>query len=234
MRLVLDLISTLIPQNPSSQVREAVKQNILSTLVSVIARVSMRPLVKSCLSCLNHLLLKSIFTLDDMLRQYGMLRPDLAGEPDIVLWQEWVAELFSWMKLHYACPVAGKLLVLIFSGLYSPAGKPAKTTAGGADFNVGIMRKWVETALATNPDILESIKNYVLAPLIKFDRALSIAFLEELNKGRPEDHTSGDELDTAALLHLAALEIGKKASVVDEPSKCHIIMTAANCILTSI
>lgn len=194
----------------------------------------MRPLVKSCLSCLNHLLLKSIFTLDDMLRQYGTLRPDLAGEPDIVLWQEWVAELFSWMKLHYASPVAGKLLVLIFSGLYSPAGKPATTTAGGADFNVGIMRKWVETALATNPDILESIKNYVLAPLIKFDRALSIAFLEELNKGRPENNTSGDELDTAALLHLAALEIGKKASIVDEPSKCHIILTVANCILTSI
>ncbi|KAK7742126.1 hypothetical protein SLS53_004712 [Cytospora paraplurivora] len=218
MRLVLDLISMLISQNPSTQVRETVKENILSTLVSVIARISMRPLVKSCLSCLNHLLLKSIFTLDDVLRKYGTLRPDLAGKPDLILWQEWVAEVFSWMKLHYACPVAGKLLVLIFSGLYSPAGKPAKMTAGSAEFNVGIMRMWVETALAKNPDALESIKNYILAPLIKFDRALSIAFLEELNKSRPEEHASGDELDTAALLHLAALEIGKKASVVDEPN----------------
>lgn len=217
MRLVLELLSTLMPQNPDTQVREAVKEDVLSTLVSIIGRESMRPLVKSCLSCLNHLLLKSVFTLSDVLRRYRRLRTDLAKEQDIILWQGLVAELFSWMKLHYVCPVAGKLLVIVFSGLYSPPGDLTKTVS--AEFDVGTMRRWVETAVSANPDLLENAKNYLLAPLIKYDRALSIAFLEELNNGRPEECTNSAELDVAALLHLAALEIGKKSSVVDDPSE---------------
>lgn len=232
MRLVLDVLSTLMPQNPDTQVREAVKEDILSTLVSIIGRESMRPLVKSCLSCLNHLLMKSIFTLDDVVRQYRKLRPDLSGELDIILWQEWVAEVFRWMKLHYVCPVAGKLLVLVFSGLYSPSGEPAKTSC--AEFNVGIMRRWVETAISTNHDLLENVKNYLLAPLIKFDRTLSIAFLEELNNRRPEESINSGELDVAALLHLAALEIGKKSSVVDDPSKYPVLQIVLAQLLTDL
>lgn len=218
MRLVLDILSTLIPQNPDTQVREAVKEDVLSTLISIIGRKSMRPLVKSCLSCLNHLLSKKIFTLDDVVRHYRTIRPDLADEPDIILWQEWVTEVFRWMTQHYACPVAGKLLVIIFSGLYTSARNPEKTTT--ADFDVGTMRKWVETALSANPDLLEVVKNYLVVPLFKYDRALSVAFLEELNNRRPEEYTQSDELDVPALLHLAALDIGKKSSVVDDPSKC--------------
>ncbi|ROV99157.1 hypothetical protein VMCG_06652 [Cytospora schulzeri] len=216
MRLVLDLLSTVIPQNPDTQVREAVKEDILSTLVAIIGRKSMRPLVKSSLSCLNHLLAKKIFTLDDVVRQYKKVRPDLADEPEINLWHEWVTEVFRWMTHHYACPVAGKLLVIVFSGLYSSSRDPARTTS--AEFNVGLMRRWVEAALSTNPDLLEVAKNYLMDPLFKHDRALSVAFLEELNNRRPEEYAQSDELDVPALLHLAALDIGKKSSVVDDPS----------------
>ncbi|KUI56306.1 tRNA (cytidine(32)-2'-O)-methyltransferase non-catalytic subunit TRM732 [Cytospora mali] len=216
MRLVLDLLSMLITQNPTTQVREAVKEDILSTLVSIIGRKSMRPLVKSCLSCLNHLLIKSVFTLEDVLRQYKTVRPDLSEKPDILLWQEWVAEVFRWMNLHYVCPVAGKLLVIIFSGLYKSSRKSENTK--NAEFDVSTMRKWVETAISANPDLLETTKNYLVVPLFKYDRALSIAFLEELNNRRPEEYTNSAELDVPALLHLSALEIGKKASVVDDPS----------------
>lgn len=216
MRLVLDLLSMLIPQNPDAQVKKAVKEDILSTLVSIIGRKSMRPLVKSSLNCLSHLLVKKIFTMDDVVRQYRTIRPDLADEPDITLWQEWVTELFRWMTQHYACPVAGKLLVIILSGLYSSSRNPAKTTS--SRFDVGTMRRWVETALSVNPDLLEVAKNYLVVPLFKYDRALSVAFLEELNNRRPEEYAQSDELDVPALLHLAVLDVGKKSSVVDDPS----------------
>ncbi|KUI65581.1 tRNA (cytidine(32)-2'-O)-methyltransferase non-catalytic subunit TRM732 [Cytospora mali] len=216
MRLVLDLLAMLMTQNPTTQVREAVKEDILSTLVSIIGRKSMRPLVKSCLSCLNHLLIKSVFTLEDVLRQYRTVRSDLSEKPDIILWQEWVAEVFRWMNLHYVCPVAGKLLVIIFSGLYKSSRKSENTKS--AEFDVNTVRKWVETAISANPELLETTKNYLVVPLFKYDRALSIAFLEELNNRRPEEYTNSAELDVPALLHLSALEIGKKASVVDDPS----------------
>lgn len=216
MRLALDLVSTLMLQNPDHQVRESLKAVFLSTLVSVIARKSMRPVVKSCISSLTQFLTKGVFTLDDIARQYGSLRPELASEPIIVLWQSWVAEILMWMKLHYICPIAGKFLVVTFSMLYTGAASAETDMAG---FNVRILRTWLETALSANLDILESVKNYVLAPMFQYDRKLSYALLEDLNRTVQDDSISNSGIDAAALLHLAALEVGKKSSIVDEPSK---------------
>lgn len=216
MRLVLDLVSTLILQNPDTQVRESLKAGFLSTLVSVITKNSMRPVVKSCISALTHFLTKFVFTLGDIARQYGILCPHLASEPIIVLWQSWVAEIFMWMELHYICPVAGKSLVVTFSMLNARA---CSANTGGTDFNVRVLRTWLEIALSANTDILEGVKNYVFAPLFKSDRGLSFALLEELNRSSLGGNVSSCGADTTALLHLAALEVGKKTSIVDEPSK---------------
>ncbi|KAI3394073.1 hypothetical protein diail_3249 [Diaporthe ilicicola] len=213
MRLVLDLLSFLIIQNPVPQIKEDVKSDLLHTMAAIIARKTTRPLVKSCITALNHLLTKSVLTLEDVAQMYQAMRPDLAGQSAIVLWKEWVTGIFRWMELHYVCPVAGKLLGIVFSGLYISRDGDKPT------LDATTIRKWLETALATSPDLLESIKNYFLAPLFKSDRALSIALLKELHHVRPhaDAHTRGDELDTAALLHLAALELGRKASIVDDP-----------------
>lgn len=219
MRLVLDILTLLISQNPVPEVRDNVKTDLLRTIASVIGRKSTRPLVKSCITALNHLLTKSVLTLEDLAQMYQSVRPELAGQPALILWQEWAAEIFRWMELNYVCPVAGKLLVILFGGLYDsnyPSGYHEERTPV---LDPPTIRKWLETALAANPELLESIKNYLLAPLFKSDRALSIALLKELHHIQPDDdkHACNDELDTAALLHLAALEIGKKAAIVEEP-----------------
>lgn len=221
MRLVLDLLTFLITQNPSSQVRDTVKADFLHTTVAIIARKSTRPLVKSCITALGHLLSKSVLTLDDVAQTYQSMRPDLAEQPAIILWQEWVVEIFRWMELHYVCPVAGKFLGIIFSGLYGSSPYCGRNGERTLALDSTTIRRWLETALAANPDLLESIKNYFLAPLFKSDRALSIALLKELHHVQPEDgaHARSGELDTAALLHLAALELGKKAAIVDEPGQ---------------
>lgn len=216
MRLALDLVSTLMLQNPDYQVQSSLKAEFLANLVSIVARKSMRPVVKSCMSSLTQFLTKGVFDLDDIAAQYVSLRRDLAGNPTITIWQSWVAEIFRWMELHYICPVAGKLLVVTFSMLYPEA---SSADTGRTEFNVRVLRTWLETALSAEPDILESVKNYVFAPLFKSDRRMSFSLLQELNRSHQEDNVSSPDADATALLHLAALEVGKKSSIVDEPSK---------------
>lgn len=216
MRLALDLVSTLVLQNPDHQVQVSLKADFLSNLVAIIARKSMRPVVKSCISSLTQFLTKGVFNLDDVARQYVSLRLDLAGQPPITVWQSWVAEIFKWMELHYICPVAGKFLVVTFCKLSSVA---SCVDTGSYGFNVRVLRTWLETALAADRDILEGVKNYVLAPLFKSDHRLSFSLLEELNETNSVGQVSSSDVDTTALLHLAALEVGKKSSLVDEPSK---------------
>lgn len=223
MRLVLDLLSTIIIQTTDVKARESLKVEFMTTLVSIVARKSMRPLVKSCMSALTHFMTKAVISLKDIEGQYQIARPELTGRPSIDLWRHWVSEIFRWMELHYICPVAGKFLVTIFSELL--ASSKDSSRGGKVDFDVVIMRHWLESALCTNPDILESVKNYVLAPLFKSDRELSVALLKELNSSRRDDSVNNAGTDTAALLHLAALEVGKKSSIVDDPSKYSFLNT---------
>lgn len=224
MRLVLDLVSTLILRNPDPQVRDALKADFLSKLVSIIARQSSRPVVKSCLSSLNQYLTKSVFTLDDLSREYTRICPDLAGQPMVSCWQSFVTGIFQWMKFHYICPVAGKFLVTLFGTLHSGSSVEGSQSSARDGFNVHVLRDWLEAALSANRDILESVKNYVLAPLFKSHHRLSITLLGELNTSRPEDKSSGLDTESAALLQLAALEVGKKSSIVDDPSECIVLI----------
>lgn len=221
MRLVLDLVAVLILQNADSRVRESLKTQFLSTLVSIIFKQSTRPVVKSCISALTVFLTKSVYDLEDLAHEYKSVRTDVAVRSGAALWEAWVVQIFNWMELHYICPVAGKFLVTLFSALYHQSAtveQPQLPLNGALD--AGILRKWLETAVSSNPDIFETVKNYVLAPLFKSDRALSIALLKELNNTIPEGQTgsAGGE-DVTALLRLAALEVGKKSSIVDDPSK---------------
>ncbi|KAF3769930.1 hypothetical protein M406DRAFT_246934 [Cryphonectria parasitica EP155] len=217
MRLVLDLVSTLILQNPNAKIRESLRADILSELMAFIAKRSSRPVVKSCMSSLIQFLAKSVFSLDDVLRQYQSMFPELVSQPAVSSWRDFVASVFRWMELHYICPVAGKFLVTIFSSLNSESSAAGSRSWSSAGFNVQVLRDWLETALSTNPDILESVKNYVLAPLFKSDHRLSFALLEEL-QCRSVDKTSDLDTDIAALIQLAALEVGKKSSIVDDPN----------------
>ncbi|CAN8096998.1 unnamed protein product [Discula destructiva] len=145
------------------------------------------------------------------------LRPELATQPPVVLWQSFVAEIFTWMELHYICPVAGKHLVLLFSLLHART-KSEASEFTDAGFGIGILRTSLENALLSNPDILESVKNYVFTLMFRSDRKLSAALLIELKESVPDDQKSKPDGDITALLHLAALEVGKKSAIVDDPS----------------
>lgn len=169
------------------------------------------------MNVLNHLVIKYVLTLEDVARVYSLARQDLSGVPSSKLWESFVTELFRWMDLPYVVPVAGKLLVTIFSGLYKESKMPESPEK--MTFDVAILHSWLEKALAANPDNLESIKNYVFTPLFKTDRDLSIKLLDDLNSLKPEQQKDGEELGAATLLQLAALEVGKKSGIVDDPSK---------------
>lgn len=219
MRLVLDLVATLILQNPDSQVRNLLKEEFLVTLVAVVTRNSPRPVVKSCISFLTHFLIKKVCSLDDVGRQYGIQRPGLDAE-SISLWQDWVTQVFRWMEQQYICPVAGKLVVTIFCMVFADRHSGTQSDPKNSPvFPVSVMREWLEAVLIENSEVFEDVKNYVLAPLFKSDRELSIALLRELNKSEPGRRTSSSDEDVTALLHLAALEVGKKTSIVDDPGK---------------
>lgn len=215
MRLVLDQVSVLILQNLDPQLRESLKAKLVPVLVQVIARRSRRPVVKSCISALTQFLAKSVCTLADVALQYVSLRPELAREPSVVIWQRWIAEIFTWMELHYICPMAGKHLVLVFTMLY------VDNVTG---FDIGKIRASLETACSIHPDILESVKNNVFAPMFKSNRRIAIALLGELNRSLPGGQKDKSEDDVTALLHLAALEVGKKTSIVDDTSEYCICM----------
>lgn len=222
MRLSLELVTILIIQNPDPQVRMSLKADFLATLVSIITRQSTRPVVKSCITSLTYFLTKSMFTLDDVAREYATLRPELAAETPLVIWQSWITEIFSWMELHYISPVAGKFLVLIF-GILCADSVPEDAKAGTIwNFDIAVLRASLETALSANANILENVKNNIYLPLFKTNRKLALALLEDLNRAVPDGHQGSSDDDVTALLHLAALEIGKKSALVDDPSECSV------------
>jgi hypothetical protein len=73
--------------------------------------------------------------------------------------------------------------------------------------------------LTQNPEILEDIKNYVLAPMFKTDRHASLKLLEMFNESHALTAVNHEMTDQGVLLQLATLELGKKYGLVEEPSK---------------
>ncbi|KAK3682638.1 putative death-receptor fusion protein-domain-containing protein [Podospora appendiculata] len=210
LRLVLDILVVSTTENPSPEVGREIREHILDTVVSIVARVSTTQLTKSGLQCLDHLLTKRSLNLDDVARKYREIQPSVAGLPSLSLWRSFAFDLFTWMKLSYVSPLAGKCLVHVIRGLDYAASNNATTETDG--FTMEVCQKWLQDALMQDPNILDDIKNYVLVPIFKSDRdrSLSLRLLEAFN---------GQELtDQTLLLQLATLELGKKSGLVEEPS----------------
>ncbi|KAK3331951.1 putative death-receptor fusion protein-domain-containing protein [Cercophora scortea] len=210
LRLVLDILVVSTTENPSPEVGREIREHILDTVVSIVARVSTTQLTKSGLQCLDHLLTKRSFDLDDVARKYREIQPSAAGLPSLSMWRSFAFDLFTWMKLSYVSPLAGKCLVHVIRGLDYAASNNATAEADG--FTMEVCQKWLQDALMQDRNILDDIKNYVLVPIFKSDRdrSLSLRLLEAFN---------GQELtDQTILLQLPTLELGKKSGLVEEPS----------------
>ncbi len=217
LRMVLDVLVMSSASNPCPETGKAIKNHILETLVSIIVRKYTQQLTKSGLQCLDHFLSKRVARLTDVAQKYRELEPSVADMPGLAQWRSFAFHLFSWMEVSYVAPLAGKCLAHIFRGL--SAAVPDAADSGSAGFTLEVWRQWLQDALTQNPEILEDIKNYVLAPMFKTDRDSSLRLLEMFNQSQPLAAVNHEMTDQGVLLQLATLELGKKYGLVEEPSK---------------
>ncbi|KAF9769372.1 hypothetical protein IL306_013219 [Fusarium sp. DS 682] len=213
MKLVLDLLPQLIRRNPDEKAGQATKLAILDNLVSIVTGKSSKPLAKSAIKALDHLLTKDIVTLDEIRCSYVNLQQKDASVNPLDIWKPFVFELFHWMTLHFVCPTAGRFIVCLYRGLRSQDPKETQE-----QLSIETWHRWLLEAINEEPSILESVKNYIFLPLFKADKSEALGFLRRMNEH--EAVSAGHEIDLnlPALLQLAALEIGKKVGMVEEPA----------------
>lgn len=225
MKLVLDLLPRLIRRNPDEKDGQETKSAILDNLVSIVTGKSSKPLAKSAIKALDHLLAKDIVTLDEIRSSYVTLQQKGTSKKPLDVWKSFLFELFHWMTLHFVCPTAGRFIVCLYRGLRS---QDKRGTSG--QLSVETWHIWLLEAINEEPSIIESVKNYIFLPLFKADKSEALDFLKRMNED--EAVSAGHEIDInlPALLQLAALEIGKKVGLVEEPGKApsEHILTPAN------
>ncbi|KAF6824645.1 HEAT repeat protein [Colletotrichum plurivorum] len=215
MKLVLDLLPSLIRRNPNAAAAGVVKTTILDTLVSIIGPQSARPLVKSSLKAMDYFASKSVFTVEDIAASYRRTQPSCSWDSDVALWRDFFGQMLDRMTMHYVCPTAGKFIVTIFRALRQKSLKEPQAPVV-ENFNVKEWLRWVQAAITATPFLLEGIKTYVFLPLFKDDRKDSVQILQQVNSSWSASDSTG-ELDTLAQLNLAVLEVGKKVGMVEEP-----------------
>lgn len=208
MKLVLDQLVILVSNSPRADVQAAIKRDSITQICNILTRKSTRPTAKSAMKLLDHFLSKKVFDISDLSAGYREVRA-LSKPYELYLWRVLVGDLVRWMSLHYICPIAGKLVVTITRELYS--------TRHVESFNLVIWEEWLEECVTENPQLLDSLKTYLFTPLFKADRAISLEFLQGLNQIKPVSGLASEELDVTALVQLAALEVGKKTSLVEDP-----------------
>jgi hypothetical protein len=216
MRLILDILPTLIKKNPSAETGQAIKLAILDILMSVVGRKSSRPLVKSCLKALDQFTNKGLFSVGEIGDSYRRVHTSEHWETTLELWDEIFAQLFLRMAVWHIRAIAGKYIVTAYQAICKA---PAETIQGsnGESFTLDVWQNWLQAALEATPTLLDSMKNYVFLPLFKDDKKESLRLLEHMSKADTLSPDSGDEVDLQFLLRFTALEVGKKVGIVEEP-----------------
>jgi hypothetical protein len=154
----------------------------------------------------------------DAYRHHGHKAPSSIGTTKTIdldiAWDCFFSEVFEWMTLADISPAAGKFLVTIFREMSNSfGGTPSQNLTAS-------WQRWIREGISKQPEALENVKNYLFPPLFKLDRPGSLVFLEELNTQSSVWNMKNHEFDAQALLQLAAIEVGKKSGLVEEPSKC--------------
>lgn len=220
MRLILDVLPTLIAENPNIAVAVSIKTQVLDTLISIIGRKSTKPLLKSALKSLDHFTVKSLYTIRDIGESYRRVHSSESWESDLDLWADILSQLFLSMGVWYVRTVSGKYIVTLYRALRR---QPAGSVVGrnGEEFSTETWLQWLRDALVLSPSLLDSMKNYVFLPLFKDDRADSLRLLQHMKTIDVVSSDSEEEIDVKSLLTFSALEIGKKVGIVEEPGPAH-------------
>lgn len=225
MRLALGLLPQLVKRNPDQEAAQATKKFLVNTLVAIVAGKSDKPVAKSAIKALDHLLTKTTVTLDEVRASYAALQPEeLAASGEMRVWRGFFVELFRWMRLHVVCPAAGRFIVVLYRAL-----RQRPSLGGSAQLTVEMWHGWLIDVLEEDASILESVTNYVFLALFKADRQEASTFLRRMNDFEGLSASSGSDLDTRTLLQLAALETGKKVGLVEEPG----MLLAFTCVLSN-
>ena len=219
MRQVLELLASTISLNPDQEISASVKASILRRLVSIITHQAAQPLVKPAFKSLECFLSKSTLLPNEVFQVYKEMMSSACLGTDskkqkIDMQDSFISEIFDWMILPDISPAAGKCLVTLFAQL-------RLSSAGLQDIrddHTMLWQRWIRNGLSKNPDALENVKNYLFPPLFKIDRYGSLKFLEELNHQAPLMELKSQGINAHFLLQLTALEAGKKAGLVEEPS----------------
>ncbi|KAJ2965827.1 hypothetical protein NQ176_g10433 [Zarea fungicola] len=212
MRLVLDLIASLLRKNPDQRAAARTKDALLGDLIAIITGFSKRPVAKSAIKTLDHFLGKYVFTLDDIRVCYESYRGDFQGSQPIEAWGMLMGDLFDWMRLHFVCPAAGKLIVTLYRML-------RQGRAGNEQIpSLDLWHSWLLKFVTKESLLIERIKNYVFLPLFKIDRKEALLFLQKMNNDKPISASEKVDVDLPAIVQLAALETGKRVGLVEEPN----------------
>jgi hypothetical protein len=220
MRQVLELVSSLIAKNPHATTATAVRTSILGRNMAIVTHQAAQSLVKPAFKSLECLLSKGTISTAELIDAYektSLESISLGTEKDAreTSWDNFFSGVFGWMVLPDVSPAAGKFLVTVFRELRSSS----VSSSNHPDHDIASWQRWIRKGLSKHPDALENFKNHLFAPLFKLDRPGSLAFLEDLNRQSLVWDMKGQEMDAHSLLRLAAIETGKKAGLVEEPSK---------------
>ncbi|KAK2595751.1 hypothetical protein QQS21_006577 [Conoideocrella luteorostrata] len=211
MKLVLDLVAQLLQKNPNKEEVSKIKKGITNNLVLIVIGRSTKPVAKSAIKTLDHFLSKDVINLDDIKSTYASFRPELNSQDSVEVWRNIMAHLLHWMRLHFVCPAAGRLVVIMYR--YWRQGRHE-----GVVPSIDAWHQWLLDFLAEEPALLESIKNYIFLPLFKLDRSEALKFLSRMNEDQAVSGASDMNMAVPALLQLAALETGKRVGLVEEPA----------------
>ncbi|KAI1085719.1 putative death-receptor fusion protein-domain-containing protein [Whalleya microplaca] len=207
MRLVLDFLTYSISNNPAPEIGTSIKENVLTSVVSIITQQSSKPSVKSAMVALDHFIQKKLVYLSNVLEIYKEIHRFPTNES--ANWDAFIAKIFSWMELSHVCPVAGKLLVTIFTYPWYE-NQNIKHDPNG-------WHRFIYKGLQMNLEYLEPIKIYIFISLFKADRNGSLTYLHNLSSLQKLTGTESNGWDLNSMLWLAMLEAGKKVGVLDEP-----------------
>lgn len=211
MRQVLELLPVMLKIQPNDAIVVSIKTRIISELVAVLSHQGAQPLVKPAFKSLDLFLSKRMFSVESLLQTHAM---SCHGNADPELqWDNFIDAVFEWLLVPDVAPAAGKLLVTLFL---------IRKDFSSTSEHTQIWQTWVRSGISRFPDILESVKNYVFVPLFKLDRRGSLTFLRFCGNQNDFVKLKSCEMTGSVLAYLAAIEVGKKAGLVVEPSKHYL------------
>lgn len=221
MRQVLELLITLLVVNPNKSHAKEYKQQILEQLLAILMHEGAQPHVKPGLKALEFFLGKGVISVPNLVAVYSNKKNvnpfEGSGACDEQQLSAFVSDMFDWMTLPDTSPTAGKLLVTLFQQCRK--NPDAITNQLQTSAHPTLWVRWIRDGLGKHPDALENVKIYLFPALFKIDRSSSVEFLGSLVQNVSIGSLQSEELDASSFLFLSAIEVGKKAGLVDDGSE---------------